>query len=109
MTRRVQTNFRAEDFLLGSTKDTPAKGTAPKTEQEPKQQDPNQVPEGTTQEVLDWVGDDPAKAKKALATEKKSDDPRVTLVEPLEKIIEDDKEAKKAAAAQKKAAEKKSE
>lgn len=111
--RRVQTNFKAEDMItLESTKDrkqeSAQKTDAPKAEA-PKQQDSNQVPEGTTAEVLDWVGDDVNKAKKALAAEKKNDDPRVTLTEPLEKIIEDDKQARKEAAAAKKAAEKKAE
>lgn len=107
-----QTNFRAEDFVLGSTKDRPAakkSAAEPKTSEEPKQQDPNAVPDGTVDEVNEWVGDDAGRARKALAAEKKSDDPRVTLVESLEKVIEDDKATKKAAAAEKKAAEKKSE
>jgi hypothetical protein len=109
MTRNVQTNFRAQD-MLGSIRDKPAAKKAAASEpQKTAQPDPNKVPEGTTQEVLDWVDNEPSKARKALAEEKKSDDPRVTLTEPLEKIIEDDKAAKKQAAADKKAAEKKSE
>lgn len=115
MTRRVQTNFRASDFTsLGSKNDKPSassnegdKPVAKKAAAEPRktsESDPNKVPEGTSQEVLDWVGSDPSRAKKALSAEKKSDDPRSSVTEPLERIVEEDKAAKKRAAAEKKAA-----
>lgn len=41
------------------------------------------VPDGSVQDVLDWVGDDKAKAKKALAVEDDRDEPRSTLVDRL--------------------------
>lgn len=100
------TNFRASDFeAFAKGEKKPAKKAAAKKAAAPAQ-DPNKVPEGTTDEILDWVGNDPARARKALNEEKKDDKPRVTLVEPLEKIIEDDKAAKKAEADEKRAAKK---
>ena len=99
MARETLTNFRAEDFMLGSTRDKPdtSKQEAPKQEAPKQEQSPNKVPDGTVDEVTSWVGDDAGKARKALSAEKKSDDPRSTLIEALEKVIEDDKAAKKAA------------
>jgi hypothetical protein len=92
MSRQVQTNFRAEDFTVASKNDKPARKRAaskPKAKAEAPQQDPNAVPDGTTEEVLAWVGDDKARAQKALDKEQKDDSPRVTLVEPLEKLVEE--------------------
>jgi hypothetical protein len=43
------------------------------------------VPDGTVQDVKDWVGDDPDRAQAALAAENEKDEPRVTLVDWLEK------------------------
>ena len=107
MTRHVQTNFTAADFIVGSVKDKPAEKSKAKTKAAPEKPkaDPNVVPDGTTEEVLDWVGDDRDKAERALAKEREDEKPRVTLVEPLEKIIADDDEAK--AKAEKKASAKK--
>lgn len=45
------------------------------------------VPAGTTQEVLDWVGDDEAKAEAALEAEYASEEPRENLVEALEELL----------------------
>lgn len=44
------------------------------------------VPEGTANEVLDWVGDDPARAQQALAAEQARDKPRSTLIAKLEAV-----------------------
>jgi hypothetical protein len=41
-------------------------------------------PEGTVDEVLEWVGGDPEKAQRALDAENESDSPRSTLVTQLE-------------------------
>ena len=50
-----------------------------------------EVPEGTTQDVLDWVDGDPQRAQTALEAENCKDNPRSTLVTKLETIA--DKEA----------------
>lgn len=42
------------------------------------------VPEGTITEVLDWVGDDPERARAALDAEYASSNPRSTLITQLE-------------------------
>lgn len=44
------------------------------------------VPQGTAAEVLDWVGDDPARAQAALDDENAQFAPRTTLVSRLETI-----------------------
>jgi len=49
-----------------------------------------QVPEGTVDEVTEWVGDDPKRAAKALKDEQKKDNPRTTLIERLERKAEHD-------------------
>lgn len=51
------------------------------------------VPEGTKDEVMDWVGDDADKAQQALDAENSAEKPRVTLVEELERVIHRDEEA----------------
>jgi hypothetical protein len=93
---RVQTNFRAEDMIGASAGPNGAsKKPAKKAAAAPKPAS-DEVPEGTAEEVVDWVDGDVAKAKKALAVEQKDESPRKTVVEPLQKIIDDDKEAKAA-------------
>jgi hypothetical protein len=100
----VQTNFRAQD-MLGSKNDRPAvvkevtaaKKTAPSGDR-PKH---NEVPDGTSEEILAWVGDDAARARRALAKEKKDDNPRESVTGPLNEVIDRDKAAKKAAASKK--------
>lgn len=47
--------------------------------------DGSEVPDGTTQDVLDWVGDDQARAQQALDAENARSTPRTTLVAELEK------------------------
>jgi hypothetical protein len=46
--------------------------------------DGSEVPDGTVEDVLDWVGDDRDRAQDALAAEQSKPTPRVTLVEALE-------------------------
>lgn len=48
--------------------------------------DPDAVPDGTVQQVLDWVGEDQAKAVKALEVEQAAERPRSTLVDALQKL-----------------------
>lgn len=47
---------------------------------------PDQVPDGTAQDVLDWVGNDPGRAQDALDYETCQPTPRTTLVSKLETI-----------------------
>jgi hypothetical protein len=49
------------------------------------------VPDGTVQEVLDWVGDDPDRAERALEAERLGDG-RSTLISKLEAIASETKE-----------------
>ena len=45
------------------------------------------VPVGTSVQIQEWVGDDPDRAARALARERESERPRITLVANLETII----------------------
>lgn len=63
--------------------DEPAEATVPAGP------DPDAVPDGTIAVVLDWVGDDPEKAQRALDVEEaKGDRARSTLVADLSAIAE---------------------
>lgn len=63
-------------------------GAQPRTVAEP---DPvAEVPDGTTKEVLEWVGDDKDRASLALQKEQDHDDPRKGVVEKLTKLLEKD-------------------
>lgn len=79
---RIQTNFRAEDFMVSSKKDKPAKSKAPKPAP-----GPDEVPDGSTAEVLAWVGEDKDRAQRALDKENAGSRPRTTLVKPLAEIL----------------------
>ena len=46
-----------------------------------------EVPDGTADDVLGWVGDDPGRAAQALAVEEGRDHPRSTLVAKLRKAV----------------------
>jgi hypothetical protein len=50
---------------------------------EPVGGDDSEVPDGTVKEVLDWVGDDSARARAALEAEQAKDSPRSSLVGQL--------------------------
>lgn len=85
--RRVQTNFRAEDFgTAAATGDEPVSSPAPA----PELQDNSEVPTGTIAEVKSWVGDDKERAQAALDVENEKDNPRSTLVDWLEDVINDE-------------------
>jgi hypothetical protein len=45
-------------------------------------------PDGTASNVLDWVGDNPARARQALEAEQRREKPRTTLVAALTRIVE---------------------
>lgn len=47
--------------------------------------DPAEVPDGTIEEVSEWVGDDPVRATQAAAVEQKRPEPRVTLLDQLDR------------------------
>ena len=53
----------------------------------------SEPPDGTSKEVLDWVGDDQARAQAALDKEQANEKPRVGLTEDLEKLLADDEDA----------------
>jgi hypothetical protein len=82
----AMTNFRAQD-MRGDTKIAYARGG--KTKSSSKAPDPDAVPEGTAAEVMQWVGDDPDRAQKALDAEGKAEQPRVTLSNDLQKLIDE--------------------
>jgi hypothetical protein len=48
------------------------------------------VPDGTVQEILNWVDDDPAKARAALEVERGDEAPRTTLLDKLEAIASEE-------------------
>lgn len=48
------------------------------------------VPDGTTKEVLSWVGDDPSKARAALDKEMQHNSPRKGLVNELNSLVADE-------------------
>ena len=92
-------NFRAKDFdnkggktvkTASSKLDTP-QSSEPQPTNTPivsANADPNDVPTGTTPEVLAWVGDDAERAQKALDVEVENDKPRKGLVEQLTEMID---------------------
>jgi hypothetical protein len=87
---RVQTNFRAQDFVSsGSAPETEPEATEPEAPEES-----SEVPTGTINEVKAWVGDDKERAQAALDAENEKDNPRSTLVDWLEGVLaeEDDSE-----------------
>lgn len=110
----VQTNFRAGD-MIGASASKKSSGdnkprsaaTAQKSESQSdsEQTRSNEPPKGTSEEVVAWVGNDPSKARKALAAERKDESPRTSVIEPLQRIVDEDKKSRAA----KKAAEKNSE
>ncbi len=48
----------------------------------------DQVPDGTTQQVIDWVEVDADRARAALAVERAKLSPRTTLIASLERLLE---------------------
>jgi hypothetical protein len=53
--------------------------------------DAERVPDGSAEDVLNWVGDDRARAEHALAVERASAAPRKTLTDRLAKLLDSDK------------------
>lgn len=93
-------NFRREDFdnqdgttvkTASSKLDKPAQSLTPVPTSTPivePNAGPEDVPTGTTPEVLTWVGEDPVRAQKALDVEVENSKPRKGLVEQLTEIID---------------------
>lgn len=52
--------------------------------------DPEALVQGTSAEVLAWVGTSSSRAAKAFEAELVSNDPRKTLIAKLEKLMSDD-------------------
>lgn len=117
MTRHVQTNFRAEDFARGSSSSKQTGGKEQTQGQEQKQEQEqtprssaaptatkhaqhqgNEVPDGTSEEILAWVGKDARRARRALQKEKNDDNPRESLTEGLQNVISEDRARKRAEA-----------
>jgi hypothetical protein len=48
---------------------------------------PDDVPSGNIDQVLEWVGDDADRAKRALDAEEVSEKPRVSLMDSLETML----------------------
>lgn len=90
MARRVITNFRASDFSRDGAKPATRERTEDELAAEAAQADTD-VPEGTTNEIMAWVGDSTERAKNALDAENENDTPRKTLVSQLEKMTAEDK------------------
>ena len=68
----------------------PAPGAVPAestpVEEETPTETVDEVPDGTAEDVLAWVGDDPARAALAFTAEQSREKPRKTLLASLEKI-----------------------
>lgn len=65
---------------------------APATEQPTPEPTPEpeaelEVPQGTSKEVMEWVGDDKERAAAALAAEQASGEPRKGLTRDLEELL----------------------
>jgi hypothetical protein len=74
----------AED---SKTKKSTVKESAPEPQVE-EQQTESEVPDGTSAEVLSWVGDDKGRAQAALDKENADESPRKGLTGELEKLLE---------------------
>jgi hypothetical protein len=57
-------------------------------EEERREENADEVPDGNADAVLDWVGDDRDRAKRALEVEEGRDHPRSTLISKLRKLSE---------------------
>ena len=70
-----------DPFRAGSAESADKKDEKPSEPEEPA------VPNGSSTEILDWVGEDKERAKLALDKEN-ADKQRSTLVKALEKILD---------------------
>lgn len=77
---------------ISHASDSPSSEQSPPPEppqEQPPEPEPEDesVPDGTSKEVLKWVGDDKERAQAALDKENASNKPRSTLVDDLEKKL----------------------
>lgn len=71
------------------SKSEPVEVEAPEVEETEEVEETNnseEVPEGTSAEVLEWVGEDPERAKKALEVEEQGEQ-RIGLSKKLKELI----------------------
>jgi len=69
------------------TEETTEEQQASEDEDEDSSADAEPVPDGTTAEILHWVGDDQDRAQRALDKEQADDRPRAGLTGELKKIL----------------------
>jgi hypothetical protein len=62
----------------------------PKAASQEPEDEANEVPTGTTKEILAWAGDDKERAQRALDAENENDEPRKGLVKELNARLEKD-------------------
>ncbi len=62
---------------------------APAKKKVTEEEKANELPKGTSKEILEWVGEDKERAERAMREEVASDKPRNNLIDPLEEIIGD--------------------
>jgi len=94
---KYQTNFTGEDFSGDDTGDDDVKVSIAEDSKKPKETPAAEatnaagagsaVPEGTTAEILQWVGDDKEKAQAALDKENAEERPRKGLTGELEELL----------------------
>lgn len=79
--RQARAGQTASETAEGSNQD-------PEPSAEPTPQQPQvDLTEMTAQQVSEWVGDDPERARVALAMEQQRDEPRKKLSEALERLV----------------------
>ena len=101
MARQVQTNFTASDMLGTGKKSRAGKKSSASRAKSSGADTSNDVPEGSVDEVLEWVGDDKTKALAALDAENAKSSPRKTAIEELENLLtKDDSETEEALSSQ---------
>lgn len=93
----VQSGTRAKDAdTLSAPQQTGASSESEETEEtattedteEDDEESHEEVPDGTSREVLNWVGEDKQRAQAALAKEQANERPRSGLTEDLQKIVD---------------------
>ena len=90
MARQTQTNFTAADMPGAGKKGRTRKKSSTDRTKSPSTDSNNGVPEGSVDEVLEWVGNDKTKALAALDAENAKSNPRKTAIEELENLLTED-------------------
>lgn len=92
---KKQREARDKDKQSSEAEQSKAEAKSTKAEQDKQDKSASagggEVPDGTTAEVLQWVGDDKERAQKALDKEQAEESPRVGLTGELEKTLEEEK------------------